>query len=346
MNAGLKKKIKKTILSLEMNYSTSLAYEIIHRILRMPGAFGALDSVLVAPGGTDEAVVVSGSPRSGTTWLAEMLANASKKHSLVDEPLHLKNLLLQRHTTIQEWRPYVAPDSHAPRLRRYLEFTLQGRIPQGHKDRTVQSLLHRLIWGSPVVVKFVRGSRLLHWIANNFSLRGIVLLIRHPCAVVSSQITYKTPEWRNTKIPKPSQLQKSFEGWIPDALFDKYEYVLRSIDSEVGKLAVMWCLDTYIPLSFEDGPVPGHIVTYESLLDNTEKELCDILDYLRLPSSYCLAIEKVNPSSSASKDLRLKTEEQLSKWKSRLKPSEIDEILRVVDEFGISTYDDTIRPKI
>ena len=42
----------------------------------------------VGRGAVRDAVVVAGSPRSGTTWLAEILA-AMPQYKLIDEPLHL-----------------------------------------------------------------------------------------------------------------------------------------------------------------------------------------------------------------------------------------------------------------
>lgn len=48
------------------------------------------------------------------------------------------------------------------------------------------------------IIKFTRANRLLRWMAEKFPIKPPILIIRHPCAVVSSQILHGG--WKNYKL--------------------------------------------------------------------------------------------------------------------------------------------------
>ena len=198
---------------------------------------------------------------------------------------------------------------------------------------------------SSVVAKFVRASRILHWIDESFDLREIVVLVRHPCAVVSSQLSYEqgTNEWRNTSAP--SSPKTDFGGTLPDEILNRFHEVLSDIDTRIGTLAAIWALDTYCALHMHGG-APGLVITYEELVARPARALSRLFGALgeKVPGEACdrLGI----PSSSAASDLLTEdAENQLSKWKERLGPEQQDAILTVADQLGCGFYGTDVEPE-
>lgn len=86
------------------------------------------------------------------------------------------------------------------------------------------------------------------------------------------------------------------------------------------------------------------LIFYEDLILNPEKELKKIFSEIgeSVPSKALESIRK--PSIAASKDLYLRAEEQLGKWKRKLSEKQIYNILRIFDLLEIYIYDDDILP--
>lgn len=134
----------------------------------------------------EDTVIVSGVPRSGTTWLSEMVAE-QPGYKLLSEPLFLRGPG-ERDKIGLEWRTYIEADETNEEVEEWLRKSLSGRIP-GDYVLTSQNLPGRVVEflsSQKKVVKFVRASRMLGWIDSTFDVRGIILLLRHPCAVVAS----------------------------------------------------------------------------------------------------------------------------------------------------------------
>jgi hypothetical protein len=298
----------------------------------------------IGRGAVEDAVMVAGTPRSGTTWLAELLATLPDyKH--LDEPLHLKNPALLD----LDWRTYVAPDARRPRLRAYLERVFRGQT-RGHYKTEADSRLGRLVelYRRPsVVAKFVRAHRMLHWIDETFDLRGIVILVRHPCAVVASQLDYEHSETNDWAQASPDEkVETVLAGALPESLVDRFAPLVRDLDTGEEVLAALWAVDTYCALRLRGDP-PGHVVAYEDLVASPRESLDSVFASLgtTLPKR---ALEHVDvPSDSAASDLHRKNDHrQLSKWKRKLTDGQVDRIISVVRAFDLDLYSEDLHPAL
>lgn len=316
----------------------------VARLALSSRAMRTLSAINLPPGNIADTVVISGSPRSGTTWLAELVSTLPG-YTLVDEPLHLRWPDVKA-AGIRDWRTYISSDSMQPRAHTYLERVLRAQVPSNRQFEAQHPVgqLFELVFGSRNVVKLVRGNRMLGWIQAQFQPRGTILIVRHPCAVVASQLKYKHPGWRKTKAPPPEHLQSAFGGWIPDSMFSRFESTLAAVDSTASRLAAVWCLDTYLAL-YDPEPFQGIVTTYEGLLTKPEKEISRIFHELgsAVPPDVLPALDE--RSSSASADLKTTdVEAQLGKWKSKLQSGQIEDVIRIVDGFGLKFYSDKLEP--
>jgi len=144
-------------------------------------AFGRLQAATYDPSKT---LTISGSPRSGTTWLGEVLASLPGA-CLLWEPLHL-----QRQKDLAKrgfsWRTLPSGLEDPEPVYATLRDILRGRrLNAGmvHPGTPLRTVAKRRFW----VIKFVRANALLPWIGSQPEFRAPLLLVRHPCAYSAQQ---------------------------------------------------------------------------------------------------------------------------------------------------------------
>jgi hypothetical protein len=293
----------------------------------------------------EETVVIAGVPRAGTTWMLELLRHLPGYKAL-NEPLMYEEA---RREHGFGWHKHLAPGTEAPVQRRYLERVLTGRLgvsPAWFFEadaRPTQLLEHAT--RDRLVVKFCRLNRMLHWFADQFAVRGIVLVVRHPCAVVASMLRHGA--WEEDKLHGGSRRAQALHGGVlPETLRDPFGPVLNRLSTRVGVLATHWCLDHYIPLiQHANGTYPWILAPYERLLTRGRRELVRITDALDVERTESMAKQLREPSSSVEDPVRPDVERQLSKWRRHLSDEQIERILEVVDTVGLSSlYTGALEP--
>jgi len=295
----------------------------------------------------EDTIVVTGSPRSGTTWLAELLRELPG-YKMLNEPLNLNSSPLAQQVDNLDWRTYVPPGASRPELEGMLEKALSGRVGIPHmwrfQSESGPRRLLETITNRKVVVKLIRGGRMLPWVSERFPVRAFVTIVRHPCAVVASQINH--PEsWNNISPSSVDHIGAAFGGQLPDTIVDQFEVLLSRIESRAGHLAALWALDTYMTL---EGPIrrPWITTTYEKLVRDSESEMKRLLEFIGEPMPEGIQSRFREPSNSAAVDLRTNDiEAQLSKWRTQLHKSQIQDVLRVVEGFELDDiYSESLYP--
>jgi hypothetical protein len=277
------------------------------------------------------AVVISGSPRSGTTWLAELLSSAPRS-AIIWEPLHL-TANPRAAAAGFDWRTYRTPGERWPEGQRYLTDVLRGR--ELSRFAYSRASLVELLGATTLVVKFVRANGLLAWMSELLPGRPPIHLVRHPCAVVASQLRY--PEWKDAD---PIGASPSFFAHHPG---------LRAAASDLAtleeRLAAMWAMDNFVLRSAHDAP-PWMTVTYEQLLTNGAAELQRIAQRLELALAPGVADQLATASGTTSLEDgdRHRAPAAVDSWQEVVSPEQVDRILTVVRRFGLELYDDQPLP--
>ncbi|MCS4122723.1 hypothetical protein [Salinibacter ruber] len=220
------------------------------------------------PCDTEEAIVISGTARGGTTWLGEIIGTLPGCKFL-GEPLNYgMDRPVYEIARPPHGPPFQHPTGDAPKLRAYFRQALEGRVPGGWHLGT-DSSAHRLfrhLARRRVVMKLVQGNRLLHWLAHTFEVRGIVMLVRHPCAVVASMQRYGN--WAYATLTPDAPSFSHIEKALPDVLVNDIRSRLPNLPtSKEEMLALRWALDYYIPFFVHrDAGHPWILVPYERLV--------------------------------------------------------------------------------
>lgn len=136
-------------------------------------------SLLRDHGGDLPTLLVSGTARSGTTWLAEILARATRSR-LMFEPLAPR--ALPAGVEVPEFA-CLRPGARMPSLEAHLRRVFDGRIRDPWIDKQPVTCRPR-----GRLVKSVRTSFMLSWLAQEFPDLGFVFVTRDPWSVVRSRI--------------------------------------------------------------------------------------------------------------------------------------------------------------
>jgi hypothetical protein len=294
----------------------------------------------------EDTIVISGSPRSGSTWLLEILETLPNYKSIF-EPLH-KSWFPNVKKIGLESRPYLAYNDNNPLIKDYFYKIFIGEYESISFKPSFQmsfNSLYKIFSANKLLVKFVRANRMLPWINNNFKLKQIFLIIRHPCATISSQI--KTGI-RGYYLPKEILLSKKIvlkEIKGISIIEDNLELIkkIKSIKTQEEILALIWSLDYYFPL-IHFKPKAWKIVIYEKLLTDSKnqiKKIFDSIDYETPKRAYKIIKQ---PSRKTSDPSDFNFQNQLSKWKKDLSKNQVNNIIKVTNWFGLEFYNEEVEP--
>lgn len=280
-----------------------------------------------------ETIIVSSSGRGGSTWLAEIVAALSGR-LLLWEPLHLNNNPDCTRYGFT-WNNYIRPEAEVPEKQAYLERLLRG---EELSTRTLTSLrFHpfRFVASTGYVVKFVNANMMLPWLLRQFPVRAI-LMVRHPCAVVSSQLVHGS--WG---------IVTKETCTIPQFLFEDYPRfgeVFDAISEPEEVLAFEWAIQTHVPLT-QPPPHPWLFTTYERLVEHGREEVDRIFAYLGedAPPSAYEALSTASATTVSDSNVAA-GKNPLTGWRIRLTPRQVDNVLRVVHAMGIDYYSEALVP--
>jgi len=290
-----------------------------------------------------DTILVTGTPRSGTTWLMEMLG-AISGYTYIYEPLN-PIWFPEAFKTGFKSRTYIDPKDEQIAVEEYLRKAFAGKIYSKNPpyQPNIEMILHR-IFATKLIVKSVNLTRLLPWIAKRYKLKHTFFVVRHPCAVINSQLRTGFFGYRSETKPHVNILP-TFETIMDEikdikTLNEQLANVVSSIKTKEELLAVVWCLDNLIPLSYPK-PYPWTLVIYEQLIKHSDVEIKRIFDAVGedIPKSAYSHLNAPSFSTRLDEKKIVKDEDkQLSKWEKHLSKEQIQRIYRVVSQFGFDFY--------
>lgn len=297
-----------------------------------------------------DVILIAGAPRSGTTWLMDIMMTIPDYTSLFEptNPFWFPESLKVGFKS----RTYFPVDKNWMEGEDYLQKIFTGKIVSRvpNYQLNLEVIMRRLL-GHKLIIKAVRLNRMLPWITKRFEFRGVFFIIRHPCAVISSQL--KTGIYGyNLPSPPFSDICPNLDNILEEAsmidgLDSSLLNKLRKINTKEEILAATWCLDNYVPLSYKK-PHPWTMVVYEKLAKEGEREIGRYFNEIGEKKIPPLAIKHSKRASSlALKDEAKNVSQagiQLSKWKKSLSEKQIERILRIVADFGLDFYSNDAEP--
>jgi hypothetical protein len=308
---------------------------------------------------TEPIRIIAGSGRSGTTWVLDALAEANGLRT-VFEPLHP--------LAIPDARPYayryLRPQTEHAAAEAFFSDVFAGRrhsswtsyrvrpdrlrlsastfrsIASLHSYvRRWQALYERYHRYAPAkhrvpLVKFIRANLLLGWILERFDAR-VVLVLRHPGAVVESRLRLEGDEWE----PRAQLLQYLGQPELQEDYLFKYNELLRGPLSLAEAHTVIWCIENQLALQ-QLAASCTLIAHYEHLVTEGPAAWHPLVEALALrgmPEPDVL----MRPSQSAAHrgEHRAHGAADIARWRDALDSPTRRQIARVLDAMEVTLYD-------
>lgn len=276
-----------------------------------------------------ETFCIFSNPRGGSTWLGEILSEIPDS-VFCNEPLFRLQEFSELNFT---WHQPIPAGDDWPEAKAVFKKLLNREILRYNVYHT-----HGLLDipnAKAHIFKFCHGNMLLEWFTEHFDVNPI-LLVRHPCAVVASQL--KHHGWEHLKSGKEATY------YIPDFRHNEtyflYEDVLKTVKTVEENLAATWCLTMVDSLKNKANDVKWITLAYENLYTNFEYEMDRVFGRLgiEIPSAVYERNRKISVSTlQYSKDYLL-SGKQLSSWKDHLSLKQQQNIMGIVQAFGIDHY--------
>jgi hypothetical protein len=279
-------------------------------------------------------VFISGSPRTGTTWVLEVIERmtGARRHWEPEKGFLTANA--RRYGTCADPGYTPSPDASAPEGRALQDFllgVLDNACPRAawrafDPGRSLRDNVRTIAGGTRTIVKFVKVQRYLPWIISNSHARGVVIL-RDPLSTVASMARHAPPGY--IPRPRPTSLASSVLDELPEAR----RYAGRDLE-RIERLAVMACADIHVART----AVSPNLRTahYEDLLDRPGA-FSALVEFLGMDVPHRDDVSEIRrPSTTTRKDsgVRLGTDPRMG-WKSILSPAEVDTVHRVMADFRI-----------
>lgn len=262
-------------------------------------------------------IIIEGVGRSGTTWLAENLAEILN-YRLIFEPFKPEFVNIFKNMPYKE---YLPPNYDNEEYLGIFSKILSGEIKNKWIDQD-----NRVFRPKGRVVKSIRASFYLKWIKNNFPEIPIIFMMRHPCAVTLSRTKLG---WSESEL----DLFLKQDPLIQDHLRPYIDVITRA-KSLIQKNACIWCIQNLIAFNTMESD-DWIITTYENLFTNPEDEMKRILKYIGIEKVFNAEKFKGRFSLQTFKDSAVVADSNpLEFWRKALSKNEISEILEIVKGFG------------
>lgn len=288
---------------------------------------------------------VFASPRGGSTWLAESIKTLTNS-TLVWEPLFVYNQY-----KFNLFNPFAYPE-RAKSGMGWHQF-----IPEGESWKEAEEFFNQLFAreivnlklyrfndlskiqsSNGMLFKFCFGNNILPWLVDNFDIQP-TLLVRHPCAVIASQLNYGAWEWHKTNFKYNYNMVKYQSFYAP------YREVLDSISCVEERLAAEWAMTVLTPIKNPKNDKKWVTLAYEDVMLNPERSLLKIKDRYQLNWNDNSVSEVIKKQSFTKSSFGSQsTTNRLSSWKNNLTIQQIDTILNFTQKLGINFYSDNIEP--
>ncbi len=282
----------------------------------------------------EDVIIISGTPRGGTTWVNEILRTPNEVFDLW-EPLHPFSLEDFHQDGNRFWfDKYLPSGAKCEELEVYLRKLLGGKVIT---ERFLQKNLRFKTYSDcdKLLIKFCRLNEMLPWFLDRFPNYKVLQVDRNPFSVVSSQM--KHGAWglseRTIELYKKRTKSYCFE------FYEQFSDIINSISTPEEFLTVNYCLSVIPRLKAQSKNLK--IVKYENLFLNPEEEFNSIFEFfnLQVPSNLQEIIRKPSSTTKQGSNILTSPEDQLVTWKKFLTKEQVENISRILNQFGFDNVE-------
>jgi hypothetical protein len=282
----------------------------------------------------ENAVVLSGPARSGTTWATDAM-NYDNEFRFLCEPFLGEHVRICKHFKFLQYLPV---DSDDPRFLDPVTAVLSGRVRDAWIDRR-----NRRMIADRRLVKAGRSGLMLGWMRRHFPDTPIVLLLRHPVAVVNSRLQLG---WRRNV----RQLVLSQDDLVRDFL-QPFLPALESAKDDWENGLYYWCVETFVPLrQLRGGDV--YVLFYEHLASRPRPTIESLFAYIgktpdeRVFQRLHVPSVQARVATDGRSSAILAGTNLVEGWRRHVLAEQVETAMRILSVFGLDRiYGETGMPK-
>ncbi|MFO7890237.1 MAG: sulfotransferase [bacterium] len=297
-------------------------------------------------------ILVTGSNRSGTTWVGNILA-ATGQAKLVYEPF---NIAYQKnkgnHPPFSNHFHFVL-EKETPDVKQYIEKFLKSDNLSWIDDfKNKVSLKHFLGATYRYINRFLKSNNKIHILKDPIALfsapwfydvfnSSVVVLIRHPAAYVAS---IKRVNWRSN--PKNILNQKEFVKKYLLPLKNEIQAFKPTQNNILEEATLRWKIYHFVIKSYMS-EYPWIFIKHEDLCNDPVRQFRSLYSRLNLDFSQKTE-EKISISSESNNDentidkkvhvLERDSKQLIKDWKNRLTNKEIEYVYESTKELSSCFY--------
>jgi hypothetical protein len=286
-------------------------------------------------------ISVFSSPRGGSTWVGELMC-AMPDSFFVFEPLFLTPPYPEMKDVGFRWNPHIPEDTEWPEAEEYFRKLFNREVGS---LRSLRIYFHNHIpditQAKYFIYKECNSNMLLPWLVKRFDINPIYV-VRHPCAVVASQLRYKFWD-RLIDNPRAPLVDETSRFKHEDS---RYTDLLKVIKYPEERIALEWAFNNSLILDHPDNNVKWITVAYERMYNKPEVEINRIFGRLGLPvpAEIMKKVKNVSNSALQSSVQRIADGSQIGAWRDELGPKRVANILNILKEVGCDYYGDGLEP--
>ncbi|MEM7114006.1 MAG: sulfotransferase [Chloroflexota bacterium] len=297
-------------------------------------------------------ILVTGSHRSGSTWVGQMIAR-SPEVTYVHEPFNVNPRAGIYSGQFEHWFTYVCAENGGL-YEEYLRHCVEQRYPLALKLKAAEGLKDvarvvrnygRFALSSPshqrVLIKDPIALFSAEWLANTFDM-DVVVLIRHPAAFAGSIKQANWPHPFTHFLNQPLLIRDHLSEFADDI-----ELFANSDQAILDQAILLWNMIYATVIKLKERQSSWHFIRHEDLSTAPVEQFADLFQNLHLEysqsvqdeiSSHSLAIHSQKEHEILS--IRRNSYANLSNWKQRLTPQEVKRVRAGTEELCHHFYDD------
>ena len=297
-------------------------------------------------------ILVTGTHRSGTTWVGKMLA-ADALTAYISEPLNVLHRPGVFRVKVNQWYQYICEDNgkeYLPAFQDLLEFdyhlwdeirSLRSRKDFLRMGRDFLIFYNGLMRGQRALLKDPFAVFSTPWFAKQLKCK-VVITVRHPAAFASS---LKRLNWLfdfQDLLDQPLLMRDHLE---------LYREQMQSIKSDdiIGQAALLWRMIYHSVHATRELNPDFIIVRHEDLSRDPVSGYRDLYQLLdleftpRVEETILNSSSSENPAELSRKKVhgyKLDSRANIDIWKKRLSVEEISRIRKITEETSALYYSD------
>lgn len=302
---------------------------------------------------TTKPILVSGSHRSGTTWVGKMIASSPTVGYIHEpfNPLHRPGICSAK---FPQWFKYVTDENEEPYYKP-LKRTLAFQFDVGAEVKAIKSVRHvgRMgkNWYNFTVNRMRHTTPLMKdpiavfscdWLARRFDM-NVIVMIRHPAAFVSSLRRLQWGHDFNNITQQPLLLQNHLQPFIDDI-----EKFAREPQDILDQAILLWRMMHHMILQYQQTHQDWIFLRHEDISADPLERFAYLFKQLNLDFSYNVkkTIEEYsNPSNPGELNkghqiVKLDSKTNIKSWKKKLTESEVNYIRSKVEDISSAFYKD------